>query len=245
MDYFSHVLVMKVYSISIVKNKEIKSIVYNLESFSFLNRYAIKEFINFFSLLCVEKNLDTNCIVKTNNDEYCVYTYKKRNQITKTNNLKHSFNSNFYSRSCIKRKRSFNSNSFIIMKDLFEMKKTVTFTRNENGTVESIETNNIVLALLFITIFILPFTLIVFLYFTPLFVYVGLFIFGMMFVFKKHIEQVFQSFVDANDSKLVTKIQPIGQQRLEPEVRIKDEYNTLDRLNSTPRIPNDLYPWLH
>jgi hypothetical protein len=63
---------------------------------------------------------------------------------------------------------------------------------------------------------------------------------------KKHLdtEVYLKSAIESNDSKLVTKIQPIGQQRLEPEVRIKDEYNTLDRLNSTPRISNDLYPWL-
>lgn len=51
--------------------------------------------------------------------------------------------------------------------------------------------------------------------------------------------------IEQKDSQLVTKIQPVGERRLEPETRIKDEYKDLnDRLRSAPAISNDLYPWL-
>jgi hypothetical protein len=46
------------------------------------------------------------------------------------------------------------------------------------------------------------------------------------------------------DQELVNKIQPLGDRRLQPEVVIKDEYTQNNRLDSTIRISNDLYPWL-
>jgi len=50
--------------------------------------------------------------------------------------------------------------------------------------------------------------------------------------------------VESLDSKLVTKLPPIGEARLQPQVRIKDELIQEDRLDSSVRISNDMYPWI-
>jgi hypothetical protein len=44
--------------------------------------------------------------------------------------------------------------------------------------------------------------------------------------------------------ELVTKMQPLGDKRLQPQVVIKDEYEQNNRLDSTIRITNDLFPWI-
>ena len=67
---------MIVYSICILKDNKINQIEYNLDSFSFISRYSIKEFINLFTRLCSEKTKNDQIIQKITHEQYSVYTLK-------------------------------------------------------------------------------------------------------------------------------------------------------------------------